>query len=494
MKHKFPSIDASNIIYNPTFEDLRRFSEELEQATEYGSPNYVSEIRSRSSSKTKNNIDEEFDSEDEIHISNATERIFSESFVCIDRKMGSHPRLSFTCRLFVPKKYARIALSWATLLEPSDGGEPDLCTVHIPDWKETRIRIFPEDGVTYVLGSDYTGEAKKSFLRMFMYYAKQRDGLGLHAGTKQVCINTEGGEKRVGQIFMGLSATGKTTLTCHGFGLTGSENANLVQDDVCALFPDGLVAGSEGGGLYIKTIGLDREDQPEIYDATISDNAVLENVAVGKSGDVDFYDGNLTDNGRASILRSDLPNAANSIDLEEAHQIFFITRNPLMPPVAKLTEEEAAAAFMLGESIETSAGDPTKAGEPIRVVGTNPFIIGSRGEEGNRFLELIKQAEVECFIINTGKVGNVNSRSVEIEHSVAILREIAKGDIEWKRDSEIGLSIPLHVNGMEIKEFYPPDYFENYGGILGSLKEERKEYLSEFSKLAENLTETSLSM
>ena len=47
---------------------------------------------------------------------------------------------------------------------------------------------------------------------------------------------------------------------------------------------------------------------------------------------------------------------------------------------------------------------------------------------------------------------------------------------------------------MEIKEFYPPDYFENYEGILGSLKEERKEYLSEFSKLAENLTETSLSM
>ena len=85
MKHKFPSIDASNIIYNPTFEDLRLFSEELEQATEYGSPNYVSGIRSRSSSKTKNNIDDEFDSDDETHISNAVERVFSEPFVCIDR-------------------------------------------------------------------------------------------------------------------------------------------------------------------------------------------------------------------------------------------------------------------------------------------------------------------------------------------------------------------------------------------------------------------------
>jgi phosphoenolpyruvate carboxykinase (ATP) len=494
MKHKFPSIDANNIIYNPTFEDLRLFSEELEQTTEYGSPNYVSSIRSRSSSKTKNKIDDEFDSEDETHMSNAMDRIFSEPFVCVDRKMGRHPRLSFTCRLFVPKKYSRIALSWATLLEPSDGKDPDLYTVHIPDWEETRIRIFPEDGVTYVLGSDYTGEAKKSFLRMFMYYAKQRNGLGLHAGSKRVRINTEMGAKQIGQIFMGLSATGKTTLTCHGFGLTGSENADLVQDDVCALFPDGLVAGSEGGGLFIKTIGLSRKNQPEIYDATVCDNAILENVAVGKSGKVDFQDSSLTDNGRASILRSDLPNATNNIDLEEAHQIFFITRNPLMPPVAKLTEEEAAAAFMLGESIETSAGDPTKAGEPIRVVGTNPFIIGSKGEEGNRFLELIKKADVECFIINTGKVGNVNSKSIEIEHSVAILREIAKGNIEWKMDEKIGLSIPVYVQGIEIEEFYPPDYFEDYSEIWRVLKEERKEYLLEFSKLAKNLTETSLSV
>tara|TARA_A100001037_G_scaffold306756_1_gene355046 strand:+ start:15518 stop:17005 length:1488 start_codon:yes stop_codon:yes gene_type:complete len=495
MKHEFPSTDASNIIYNPTFDELREFSKELEQNTEYSSPNYVSEIKSRSSSKTKNNVDDEFEGDDQKHISSALERVFTEPFVCIDRKMGRHPRLSFTCRLFVPKRYARIALSWATLLEPSDGSEPDLCTLHIPDWEETRIRIFPEDGVTYVLGSDYTGEAKKSFLRMFMYYAKKGDGLGLHAGSKQVCIyGKEGKIKEVGQIFMGLSATGKTTLTCHGFGLSGDENANLVQDDVCALFPDGLVAGSEGGGLYIKTIGLSREDQPEIYDATVCNNAILENVAVGESGIVDFHDGTLTDNGRASISRFDLPNAADEIDLEAAHQIFFITRNPLMPPVAKLTEEEAAAAFMLGESIETSAGDPTKAGEPIRVVGTNPFIIGCKGEEGNLFLKLIKKADVECYIINTGQVGTVNSKSVEIEHSISILREIARENIRWERDEKIGLSIPVEVPGMNIKEFYPPSYFENYEQILGDLKSERREYLLQFEKLDKKLTKTSLSL
>jgi phosphoenolpyruvate carboxykinase (ATP) len=493
MKHKFPNITASNITYNPSFKDLRLFSEDLEQKTEYGSPNYISKIKSRSSSKTLNNIDGTFNKEDETQVSLATEKIFTEEFVCMDRKIGRHPNLNFTCRLFVPKKYSRIALSWATLLEPSSGEDPDFYTVHIPEWEAVRIRIFPEDGVTYVLGSDYTGEAKKSFLRLFMYNAKKRDGLGLHAGSKHVNIETPSGISQIGQMFLGLSATGKTTLTCDGFGLKGNESANLVQDDVCALFSDGSSAGSEGGGLYIKTIGLSEKDHPEIYGATTCENAVIENVSVGKLGEVDFEDGSLTENGRASILRSDLPNATDYIDLEQTHQIFFITRNPLMPPVARLTSEEAAAAFMLGESIETSAGDPTRAGEPIRVVGTNPFIIGPEGEEGNRFLDLIQNAGIECFVINTGEVGSENPKSVRIEHSVSILREIAKGNIEWELDDNIGLEIPVEVPGMDIKEFYPPDYFKNYNEILGYLKKERKEYLLKFPTLQEKLTVTKLS-
>ena len=64
--------------------------------------------------------------------------------------------------------------------------------------------------------------------------------------------------------------------------------------------------------------------------------------------------------------------------------IFFITRREtIVPPLAKLNTEQAAAFFMLGESILTSAADPTKAGQSVRSVGTNPFIVGSQGDEGS---------------------------------------------------------------------------------------------------------------
>ena len=87
------------------------------------------------------------------------------------------------------------------------------------------------------------------------------------------------------------------------------------------------------------------------------------------------------------MLRRYIKGSGDGIDLEKANKIVFITRrNDVVPVCARLTSEQAAAYFMLGESIETSAGDPTKAGQAKREVGTNPFIVGPEAEEGNRIL------------------------------------------------------------------------------------------------------------
>lgn len=374
--------EATNVVYNPSSERLREFSRELETTTEFGSPAYVSEQRSRCSDRTKNSIDDEFDEDDHAHVETALEYARTHEMVCIDRRIGRHPEHTYVGRYYVSKRYARIALAVTNLFEPAEAGEtPDFLTVQVPDADEIAIRVLPETGVTAVLGSDYSGEAKKSFLRLFMRRAKEAGGLGLHAGSKRVTLETDAGDlEDVGQVFLGLSATGKSTLTAHGLWLDAPESATMLQDDVCALLSDGTVAGSEGNGLYIKTIGLDRDEQPAMYDAATHESAILENVAVDDDGTVDFDSGEHTTNGRAVILREHLSSAGEDIDLERVDQVFFITRNPVMPPVAKLSPEEAAVAFMLGESIQTSAGDPSKAGESIRVVGTNPFIIGSEGE------------------------------------------------------------------------------------------------------------------
>ncbi|MFB6097113.1 MAG: phosphoenolpyruvate carboxykinase (ATP) [Haloferacaceae archaeon] len=481
-------VEADNVIYNPSMAQLREFSEHLETTTEFGSPSYVSDQRSRCADRTQNAVDHEFGDEDYAHLESAVEFAQTTEMVCVDRQMGRHPDHSYVCRYYVPREYGRIALAWAKLFEPvADDREPDFYTVQVPDWDEIAIRILPEEGFTAVLGSDYTGEAKKSFLRLFMFHAKQKGGLGLHAGSKRVTLQTDAGDlEDVGQAFLGLSATGKSTLTAHGLWLDEPEEATMLQDDVCALLPDGTVAGSEGNGLYVKTIGLDEEEQPAIHDAVTDESAVLENVDVDEDGTVDFDSDKYTTNGRAIILRDQLSSAGEDIDLDRVDQLFFITRNPIMPPVAQLNPDEAAAAFMLGESIETSAGDPSRAGESIRVVGTNPFIMGSKGEEGNRFRDLMAELDVECYILNTGYLGAKN-KDIGVTESVTILRELARGTVEWSYDEETGMTVPTTVPGIDIDEFHVPEHVEDYERKREELEEERRAYLEEFADLDERI-------
>ncbi len=477
---------ADHVRYNPSLETLRDLAAPDETTTEFDSPAYVSQQRSRSADKTANLVDDEFEDTDWTAIDDALDAAAEMDLICVDRRVGSDPVTSFVCRLYVPEDYARIALAWAKLLEPASG-DPDFRTIQLPDWehradRQRRIRVLPDAGLTFVLGSDYTGEAKKSFLRLFMYRTKQAGGLGIHAGSKRVRVETDEGLDTVGQAFLGLSATGKSTLTGHGCWLEEPEGAEMLQDDVCALMPDGRVTGSEGRGLYIKTNGLDGDEQPALYRAATDESAVLENVTVREDGRVDFDDATLTSNGRAVIQRACLESAADDIDLDDLDQLFFITRNPLMPPVARLSDEQAAVAFMLGESIQTSAGDPDAAGESIRVVGTNPFIVGPPGEEGNRFYELIRDNDVESFVINTGHVGPAKA-DIGVRESVTILVAAACGEIEWAHDDVLDLDLPESVPDLNVGMFYPPDHYEDYDAELADLREERNEYLDRFDTL-----------
>ncbi|WP_336023649.1 phosphoenolpyruvate carboxykinase (ATP) [Halobellus salinisoli] len=517
---------ADHITYNPSDAELRGYSSEMETTTAFGAPSYVSDYRSRSADRTSNAVDVPFGDDDFDTFETALEWVNDpeNDVLCVDRRVGRHESVSAVCRLFLPKKYGRIALAWAKLLDPVDGTdgsahsdpvdgiadpphtvEPDFVTVQLPDaTDEPTIRILPDEGLTAVLGSDYTGEAKKSFLRLYMYRAKQAGGLGLHAGSKRVTLDDEDGPREVGQLFLGLSGTGKSTLTSHGLWLDEPEGAEMLQDDVCALLPSGTVAGSEGGGLYIKTLGLDADEQPELYDAATDAGAVLENVAVdgerrppsasgtasrpvNDDGAVHFDEPRYGRNARAVIRRDHLESSAKEIDLPRVDQVFFITRNPLMPPIAKLTKTQAAAAFMLGESVETSAGDPSRIGESIRVVGTNPFIVGSKGEEGNRFRELIDDLDLDCFVINTGVVGTDNPVDVGVEETVAILEGTARGSVEWTEDDSIGLTVPATIPGVDIDEFAVEDHVDDFGDAHGDLRAERRAYLSQFDDLDDEI-------
>jgi phosphoenolpyruvate carboxykinase (ATP) len=476
-----PDPTDDDVLYDPDDERLRELASADETTTEYGSPSFVSEYRSRCADRTRNRVDDEFDAADRRHLETAVEAAGDREMLCLDRVVGRHPEVSTVCRLYVPREHARIALAWGRLLEPApEGAEPEFTTVQLPDNDEVAIRVLPEEGFTAVLGSDYTGEAKKSFLRLYMYRAKQGGGLGIHAGSKRLHLE----EGDVGQLFLGLSGTGKTTLTGHGLWLDEPEDAEMLQDDVCALLADGTVAGSEGAGLYIKTLGLDADEQPALHHAATAESAVLENVVVGEDGSVDFDDDALTANGRAVVQRADLPSASDDVDLPEVDQVFFITRNPLMPPVARLSPEQAAAAFMLGESVQTSAGDPDAAGESIRVVGTNPFIVGPEGQEGNRFMELVRANDVECFLLNTGSVGD---RDIGVAETVGILEGLARGDVAWTHDDAVGLELPERLADVPVDDLYPPQRVDDFEDRHEELCEDRRAYLRRFEMLDEEI-------
>lgn len=498
--------ETETVLYNPNRRQLLKYASDQEQPTEYGSPSYISEFKSRSADRTWNTVDHRSPAtpdetpaltDDQCHAiaDDVQEYLEQEELVCVDVAVGPET----TGRYFVPEDEARIALSLTTLMEPTETDVPDFYSIQLPERDELEIVADPDTGTTVISGTDYTGEAKKSFLRQFMYEKKQNGGLGIHAGAKTVLIEHDGEMQEIGQVYQGLSGTGKSTLTGHGFWLDDPEETAMIGDDVGALMPteDGVrFIGTEGNGLYIKTDGLD-EGQPELYDAATATDAVLENVTVYEDGTVDFDseelpNGETTANSRAAIRRDDLDSAAEDITLETVDQYFFITRNPVMPPITELTDVQAAATFMLGESIETGAGDPDSRGEAVRVVGVNPFIMGSRGEEGNRFNELIEDSDIDTYLLNTGSVGE---RDISVDDTVQILDAVSRGDIEWKterygtEDHQAVLTVPQSVPDMDIESLDPSVQIDDLDEQREQLLEERKQYLKSFDDLDDDIIE-----
>jgi phosphoenolpyruvate carboxykinase (ATP) len=149
---------------------------------------------------------------------------------------------------------------------------------------------------------------------------------------------------------------------------------------------------------------------------------------------------------------------------------------------------------MLGESVETSAGDPTQAGKALRVVGTNPFIVGSEEKEGNIFLTILrKNPDIQCFILNTGKVGG-EDRGQKITHkdSLKILEMIARDKIVWNKDEFWGYEVPVEIPGVDLTRFDLGNYYpaEQIQKLSEDLKQERLEWLAQFRGLNPDITKT----
>jgi phosphoenolpyruvate carboxykinase (ATP) len=381
-------------------------------------------------------------------------------FIHIRRQMGNNAEYNPICNLYISvadRKNARLAYMWAnTMFDPGNRPGPEFTMIHIPEEHQLRQQVLaiPEYGINIALGTDYMGEDKKGFLRQAMWSADQRGMLGLHAGTKIVTAwdEKDGRLKRYGVFLFGLSATGKSTWSCHQLGLDENrgEGTQVAQDDIVFLRKDGSAYGSEAN-FFVKT-DVQRELQEAMYWSLVDKTALYENVMIDANGNPDFLDENLCGNGRAVIrkdklqvkrgrklVRIDSP-GVNLPDLKELDGIIFafITRrNTIMPFSQRLTPEQGVLAYLWGESSHSMASQPAKAGESVRTVGTDPFIVGSQAAKVNRFYDIIMElvennpGKVHFMMYNTGGIGEIiEETQVEGKKVKKMIRKVTRVPIE----------------------------------------------------------------
>jgi phosphoenolpyruvate carboxykinase (ATP) len=450
----------------------------------------------------------------------------------VHRVMGSgaDPDFTFNCYLLVTVKNRtnhHIPYMWGKMLRAEDPvpGVEDLYMLMvpaIPTGDFGRIWGFPEQNVTVAMGTDFMGEAKKGMLRMAMYRAKQKGILGVHAGAKIVVAHSvsEAKLKRYGVVIFGNSGTGKTTNIGHTHYLDQpGEQSLVVQDDFVGLrLKDGRVLGTEMA-MFLKT-DLDEGDLL-LRPATESPEFVSQNLYIDYLGNIHYLEEDLCANGRGILPLRALPKDRRytSIDLppfEELDQMFIIfntRRNTVVPIFQELTPELGAAYFMLGESIETAAGDPSRAGQSIRIVGTNEFIIGDPGEEGNMFYEyLVKYRDrVRIFLMNTGGVGEIPNPQDPAEplrpaarpwkQGIGyITRAIFRESAVWDDDPDFGTKyVTTGVydekgNLFNMKKLDPRHLYDNATReeMVKALNKERIEYLDRFPNLDPRIREAVL--
>jgi phosphoenolpyruvate carboxykinase (ATP) len=271
-----------------------------------------------------------------------------------------------------------------------------------------------------------------------------------------------------------------------------------VQDDFVALMPGGTVHGTENG-CFAKTFSLDPEFEPNIYNAVVKADSYLENVYQDDNGKVNFFETSYTKNGRAVFGMADLGHYRDAREVGTVDYLLILNRNEnIIPAVARLNQEQAAAYFMLGETTGTSAGGAAEEGKFLRVPGTNPFFPLPHGLQGNRILELLASHPIETFLMNTGRVGGREdvggSKKVKIPHSSAVVKGIAEGTISWTGDDDFGYEIATEVPGIDDVDLLQPRRLydaegrgEEYRLIVERLIEERRATLDAFPQLSDDI-------
>lgn len=277
--------------------------------------------------------------------------------------------------------------------------------------------------------------------------------LSLHASCTE-------GEKGDVSLLFGLSGTGKTTLS--------ADPKRLMLGDDEHVWTDKGVYNAEGG-CYAKCIKLNPETEPDIYNA-MKFGTVLENVVYDENRVIDWDDGSVTENTRASYPLEFIPNAKiPAVGGHPSHLVFLTCdASGVLPPVSKLTPEQTMYHFINGYTSKV-AGTEVGIVDPVRTFSAafgEAFIVLHPNDYANMLAEYMKKHNVQVWLVNTGWVGGkygVGHR-MDLPSTRKIIDAIHEGALDkakYKKFPIFNMDVPETVPGVDPKILWPENGWEN---------------------------------
>lgn len=299
-----------------------------------------------------------------------------------------------------------------------------------------------------IIGSAYGGSVKKLMFTVMNYYLPAEGILPLHCSANE-------GKKGDSALLLGLSGTGKTTLSA-------DPSRALLGDDEHGWSNDGI-ANFENG-CYAKLINLNPEKEPEIYNAVFHDDeytnhgAIVENCMMYPNGTFDLDDERLTPNSRASYLLSFLSNIKPSSISGHPKTILFLTAdaNAVLPPVAKLNPEQAMLWFLMGYTSKL-AGTETGIVEPVTTFSRffgEPFMPRNPDHYATLLGEKMKKFNTKVYLINTGWSGGPYGigKRMDINLTRSLVNATLEGtleNVEYYEDKIFHIMVPKTCPGVD---------------------------------------------
>ena len=327
-----------------------------------------------------------------------------------------------------------------------------------------------------IINTWYGGEMKKGMFSMMNYFLPLKGIAAMHCSAN--C--DKNGENTA--IFFGLSGTGKTTLSTDPKRL-------LIGDDEHGWDDNGVF--NFEGGCYAKVINLDKESEPDIYNA-IRRDALLENVTVDAEGKIDFTDKSTTENTRVSYPIYHIDNIVKPVShAPAAKQVIFLSADAfgVLPPVSILTPEQTKYYFLSGFTAKL-AGTERGITEPTPTFSAcfgQAFLELHPTKYAEELVKKMEKSGAKAYLVNTG--WNGTGKRISIRDTRGIIDAILDGSINnapTKKIPMFDFEVPTELPGVDPKILDPRDTYADAAEWEAKAKDLAGRFIKNFVKYEGN--------